>query len=120
MAESVKILLLTIFTVAGIFWALHWVLPLFIFNHDTSPLIKIIRVSEHKQDMEYVLRAVQYTIARGGLERNTVILLVCGDNDGDADEVCRRFCDECGNIRLCSEGMLTQELVQLAGLQMPG
>ncbi len=120
MAESINILLLMIFSLAGFFWVFHWALPLFIFNHDTNPLIKIIRVSEHQQDAEFVLRAVQYTISRGGLERNTVILLVCGDNDGEAGEVCRRFCEDYGNIRLCSERMLPQELAQLAGLQMQG
>ena len=113
MPEIARIIIFTALSLLGVFWVFQQLLDLVIYNKDTAATVKIIRVCDHKNDTEFMIRTARNRLIHSGQERNSIILLVCCDSDGEAQEICKHFCEDYGNIKLCSEHMLPQELVHI-------
>ncbi len=116
MTQSAVMIILSALSVFGMIFILEICVRLLLFKKDVGTTIKIIR--RQASELEYAVRASQNMLECALQPRETILLVVCEDEDAEAQEIILRLNEEYSNIFMCSEERLPQEIMRLAGLQM--
>ncbi len=119
MTQNVIIIMLSTLSVFGMIFVLELAARYLLFRKDTAATIKIIK-RRQASELEFAVRTTENLLEYTLQPRGTVLIVVYEENDKEAQEILSRLCEEYGNILMCPEQELPQEIMRAAGLQTTG